>query len=96
MTMPNYVILDPTAEGAPIGRRAARRSGRLAGPVGLVDIAKARGDVFLDEVERLLRERAPEAELLRLRKPTFTKPAPPDLRDEIARRCRAVIQALAD
>ncbi len=94
--MTSYVILDPTAEGAPIGRRTARRSGRLAGPVGLVDIAKARGDVFLDEVERLLRERAPEAELLRLRKPTFTKPAPPDLRDEIARRCRAVIQALAD
>ena len=29
-------------------------------------------------------------------KPTFTKPAPPDLRKEIAARCDAVIEALAD
>jgi hypothetical protein len=61
-----------------------------------VDIAKARGDVFLDELERLLHEREPELELRRLRKPTFTKPAPPDLRQEITRGCRSVIQALAD
>ena len=29
-------------------------------------------------------------------KPTFTKPAPPDVRREIAARCEAVIEALAD
>ena len=29
-------------------------------------------------------------------KPTFTKPAPHDLRREIAARCDAVIEALAD
>jgi hypothetical protein len=29
-------------------------------------------------------------------KPTFTKPAPADLRREIAARCDAVIEALAD
>jgi hypothetical protein len=29
-------------------------------------------------------------------KPTFTKPAPQDLRRDIAQRCDAVIEALAD
>lgn len=89
-------ILDPTDERRALRRHPAVRSRQLVGPLGLVDIAKARGDVFLDELERLLRARAPGLELLRLRKPTFTKPAPADLRDEITRRCRTVIQALAD
>ena len=89
-------ILDPTDERRALRRSPAHRGARLRGPVGLVDIAKARGDVFLDELERLLHAREPGLEVLRLRKPTFTKPAPADLRDEIATRCRTVIQALAD
>jgi len=32
----------------------------------------------------------------RTAKPTFTRPAPADLRREIAERCDAVIEALAD
>jgi hypothetical protein len=32
----------------------------------------------------------------RYRKPTFTKPAPVDLRHEIATECHVVIEALAD
>lgn len=90
------VILDPTDERDPIGRRLTARSGRLVGPIGIIDISKSRGDVFCDELETLLRSRAPTIEIVRLRKPTFTKPAPPDLRDEVAERCKAVIQALAD
>ncbi len=38
----------------------------------------------------------PTAEVLRFVKPTFTKPAPVDLRHEIATRCDAVVEALAD
>ena len=90
------VILDPTDERDPIGRRLTARSGRLDGPIGIIDISKARGDVFCDELETLLRAHAPGIDVVRLRKPTFTKPAPPDLRDEVAERCKAVIQALAD
>jgi len=92
----DLVILDPTAERSPLRRRLSDRESSLRGPIGLVDIAKARGDVFLDELERLLRVRAPSEAIVRLRKPTFTKPAPPNLREEIAQRCRLVIQALAD
>ena len=86
-------ILDPTAERDPDGRPLAERSGAPA-TVTLLDIRKPRGDVFLNELETLLRERG--VEVLREAKPTFTKPAPADLRREIARRCDAVIEALAD
>jgi hypothetical protein len=86
-------ILDPTAERDPQGRPLANRSGAPA-TVALLDIRKPRGDVFLDELEVLLRKQG--IEVLREAKPTFTKPAPIDLRREIADRCDAVIEALAD
>ena len=86
-------ILDPTAERDPEGRPLAARPPR-GQTIALVDIRKPRGDVFLDELERLLAARGYEVE--RTAKPTFTKPAPADLRKEIAARCDAVIEALAD
>jgi hypothetical protein len=86
-------ILDPTAELDPAGRPMAERTGapRI---VALLDINKPRGDVFLDEVEAVLREH--DITVTRESKPTFTKPAPADLRREIAEHCDAVIEALAD
>jgi hypothetical protein len=98
--MPNTpdptVIFDPTSEHNPIGRYPARRLNELIGTIGLVDISKPRGDVFLDEVEHLVSGRYPNVDMVRFRKPTFTKPAPADFRVKIAERCKAVIQALAD
>ena len=86
-------ILDPTREAEPQTRRLAERAAKPR-TIALVDIRKPRGDVFLDELEQLLRERGHEIE--RTQKPTFTKPAPQDVRREIAERCDAVIEALAD
>jgi hypothetical protein len=86
-------ILDPTAERDPEGRPLADRTATVR-TIALVDIRKPRGDVFLDELERLLRRRGHEVQ--RAAKPTFTKPAPADVRKEIAARCDAVIEALAD
>lgn len=86
-------ILDPTAERDPEGRPLADRTATVS-TIALVDIRKPRGDVFLDELERLLRQRGHE--VARAAKPTFTKPAPADVRKEIAARCDAVIEALAD
>lgn len=88
-------VLDPTSERAPAVRSAAERPSSLDGlTVGLLDISKARGDVFLDRLESLLRERG--LVTARYAKPTFTKPAPVDLRHEIATHCDVVIEALAD
>jgi len=88
-------LLDPTAERSPARRERVPRLDGLDGKtVGLLDIAKPRGDIFLDRLEARLRERG--AEVNRYRKPTFTKPAPADLRHEIAVQCDAVVEALAD
>jgi hypothetical protein len=86
-------VLDPTGELGEVERPLAPRDGAPA-RVALCDIRKPRGDVFLDELERLLRERG--VDVVRTQKPTFTKPAPVDVRREIARDCEAVIVALAD
>lgn len=89
------VLLDPTAEVAPTTRPLAVRPSSLEGrTIGLLDISKPRGDVFLERLEELLRERGLSVE--RFAKPTFTKPAPSDLRREIASKCDLVIEALAD
>jgi hypothetical protein len=89
------ILLDPTSERVPAERPRAARLAALDGKtVGLLDIAKPRGDVFLDRLESKLAERG--AKVLRFKKPTFTKPAPIDLRHEIAQQCDAVVEALAD
>ena len=89
------VLLDPTNERTPSVRPRAPRLRSLEGArVALLDISKPRGDVFLDHIEARLRERG--AEVVRFCKPTFTKPAPTGLRHDIAERCDAVVEALAD
>ena len=89
------LLLDPTSERVPTERPKATRLTTLDGQkIGLLDIAKARGDVFLDQLESRLDERG--AKVIRYSKPTFTKHAPIDLRHEIAEQCDAVVEALAD
>ncbi len=89
-------IVDPTDERVPLSRALASRPRYLTGVVALLDIAKPRGDVLLDRLERRLAERVPDLTLKRYRKPTFAKPAPDDLRRRIAAESDFVIEALAD
>ncbi len=89
------ILLDPTAgRDAAAIETVARLSSLEGAVVGLLDISKPRGDKFLDRLEQRLLERG--AIVKRFAKPTFTKPAPVDLRHEIATSCDAVIEALAD
>lgn len=89
------IVLDPTAGKTTASIQTVPRPASLEGlTVGLLDISKARGDVFLDQVE--LRLTGMGLDVKRFKKPTFTKPAPVDLRHEIATSCDAVIEALAD
>ena len=88
-------LLDPTGERRPGERAAASRLPALTGrTVAVLDISKPRGDVFLDRLAALVAARG--AKVVRYTKPTFTKPAPVDLRRRIAEECDAVIEALAD
>jgi len=88
-------LLDPTGERSPATRARAARPASLDGlTIALLDISKARGNVFLDRVATTLEARGHT--VVRHAKPTFTKPAPIDLRHEISTTCDVVIEALAD
>jgi hypothetical protein len=89
-------IVDPTDERVPIRRTLAKRSGMISGSVALLDISKPRGDVLIDQLAARLREEMPGVEIRRYKKPTFTKPAPEELRCQIAKESDFVIEALAD
>ena len=91
----NRLLLDPTNELTVLERSRLARPASLHGKtVGLLDISKPRGDVFLNRIEQRLRDLG--VTVLRYKKPTFAKPAPVDLRHEIATQCELVIEALAD
>jgi hypothetical protein len=89
------LLLDPTNERIVLQRSRLERPATLRGKtIALLDISKPRGDVFLNRLEQRLTEFG--ASVVRYKKPTFTKPAPVDLRHEIATHCELVIEALAD
>lgn len=89
-------ILDPTDERVPVRRSLTPRPEALTGTIGLLDISKPRGNLLIDQLELRLRDRLPGVTINRYSKPTFTKPAPEDLRKKIAEECGFVIEALAD
>lgn len=89
------ILLDPTAERAPAVRALHPRPATLEGlVVGILDISKARGNIFLDRVAELLAAR--DIEVKRYRKPTFTRVAPVALKQQMATECHLVIEGLAD
>lgn len=89
------LILDPTAESTPTSRERLARPARLNGlTVGLLDISKPRGNVFLDRLDTLLSERG--ITVKRYMKPTVAKPAPLPLRQQIVGEVNVVIEGLAD
>ncbi len=91
----NQVLLDPTAELGAADREPLPLPESLDGlTIGLLDISKARGDVFLDRLDGLLRERG--LKTARFKKPTFTRSAPIELLQEMAQSCDVVVEGLAD
>lgn len=89
-------ILDPTNEQVPVERQLSPRLGEITGNLAMLDISKPRGNVLLDSFEAMLAERLPNVTITRYTKPTFTKPAPEELRAEIKANNDYVIEALAD
>jgi len=88
-------LYDPTGEFAPLRRAPLAKPASLAGlTIGLLDISKSRGDVFLDHLDQLLRDEG--LTVKRYKKPTFTRPAPVDLLQDIASHCDVVVEGLAD
>jgi hypothetical protein len=87
--------MDPTSEQSPSSRERLVRPDRLEGlTVGLLDISKPRGDVFLDRLDALLTGRG--IAVRRYMKPTVAKPAPLPLRQQMIGEVDVVIEGLAD
>ena len=93
--MTNRILFDPTNERAPANRARMTRPDSLDGlTVGLLDISKPRGDIFLNRLESQLHERG--LNVKRYKKPTYTRVAPTELKQQISSECDLVIEALAD
>jgi hypothetical protein len=89
------VLLDPTSERSPTIRPRLPRPENLDGlTVGILDIAKARGDVFLHRLGDRLGERGVAVKYYA--KPTNTRVAPLPLRQQIAAQVNLVIEGLSD
>jgi hypothetical protein len=92
------ILINPMDEAIRVRGNPAPRLDTLAGKtIGLLDISKPGGNVFLDRLEHLLRERLSVAQVVRASKPTFTKPAPAEVIEQLlSAGSQAVIEALAD
>ena len=89
-------LIDPRDQRRPPHARPAARLPSLAGRVvGLIDISKPGGSVFLDRLAERLQRDAGVGRIHRAVKPTFSKLAPQALLDEM-RDAEAVVLALAD
>jgi hypothetical protein len=90
-----YIMRDPTAELTDVLRdRLAPKMPLLEATIGLLSISKERSDEFLDSVERNLA--AEGLTVLRFRKPTYTRPAPEAIIQQIVERCDVAVVGLAD
>ena len=91
----NQILLDPTGEFGSAVREPLPLPDSLDGlTIGLLDISKANGDVLLDRIDAQLQQRGHKT--LRFKKPTFTRPAPVELLQDIAQACDVVVEGLAD
>eukprot|EP00468_Gymnochlora_sp_CCMP2014_P014911 CAMPEP_0167767940 /NCGR_PEP_ID=MMETSP0110_2-20121227/16353_1 /TAXON_ID=629695 /ORGANISM="Gymnochlora sp., Strain CCMP2014" /LENGTH=157 /DNA_ID=CAMNT_0007656483 /DNA_START=145 /DNA_END=615 /DNA_ORIENTATION=+ len=81
---PSTSILNPKFEATESKETAmAKREGKLGGKVAFLDISKTNGDVLLDRIEEKLQKAYPEIEVIRFKKPTFSRPCPQSIRKEI-------------
>ena len=90
-----YVMRDPTAELSPALReRLAPGKDLSEAVIGLLSISKERSDEFLDSIEKNLKDQG--LNVLRFRKPTYTRPAPEAVLQEMIERCDVAVVGLAD
>jgi len=88
-------FIDPTRGGAKAKLQRAPRPIDLAGKtVGLLDNTKEQADVILEAVGEELRSRYGVADVVIRRKAFFSKPAAPDIIDDMAKKVQVAIAAV--
>ena len=89
-------IVHPGNENIPGAATPPPRLAALKGKrIGLLDISKPGGSFFLDRLEEIFKAKYGAAEVVRTRKPTYTKNAPPHIIEQL-RSVDAVVEGLAD
>ena len=95
--MGNVNLLNPLDDGGISAKYLAPRLETLSGKtMGLLSIGKNGSDVFLQRVEELVCEKFDVADVVRFNKPTFTRPAPEELINQLANQCDFIVEGLAD
>jgi len=88
-------LLDPTGEREAVEQARLSRPQSLDGlTVGVLDISKVRGDVFVEEIANLLEEKG--IAVKRYRKPTVARTAPKEIEQAIVEEVDVVVEGLAD
>ena len=93
--MNDLPFIDPTRGASKAKLNRAPRPIDLAGKiVGLLDNTKEQGDVILETVAEALRERYGVADVVIRRKQFFSKPAAPEIIDDMAQKVQVAIAAV--
>ena len=93
--MENRTLLDPTGEHTVSAKKKAPRPKSLEGvTIGLLDIGKARGDVFLNRLDERLTERG--ITVKRYAKPTPSRLVATDVKQKMLAEVQSAIIGLAD
>jgi len=93
--MPTKLVNPMNETPSRVSMTPTRLQGLKGRTVGLMDISKAGGSFFLDRLEHLLRVQVQVGNVVRVSKPTFAKPAPHNIIQQL-QTVDAVIEALAD
>ena len=94
--MPNDLpFIDPSRGGSKAKMQRAARPMDLAGKVvGLLDNTKEQADIILETIGEELRQRYGVADVVLRRKEFFSKPAKPELIDDMANKVQVAIAAV--
>ena len=94
--MPNDLpFIDPSRGGARTKLQRAARPMDLAGKVvGMIDNTKEQADIILETLGEELKKRYGVADVIIRRKEYFSKPAQPELIDDLAKKVQVAIAAV--
>lgn len=88
-------FIDPTRGGSKVQVQRAQRPMDLAGKVvALLDNTKEQADVILDAVADTLKKQHGVAEVIVRRKEFYSRPAAPELIDELAAKAQVAVAAV--
>jgi len=94
-TRQQYLLVDPTTQPlATLFHGAPRLSDLTYKRLGLIDDSKENAQELLEEITAVLRQRFGIAHVVYHRKPSASKPAAPEVIQELAQTCDYVIVAI--